>query len=103
MLPLLPTHKSTIDEGVWRYSRHPNYLGEALFWWGLYIFGIGADEPQRWWWTGVGALLITVMLLFASIPMMEKRQLERRPEAYAAYCRRVPSSFVFWFRRKTAK
>jgi steroid 5-alpha reductase family enzyme len=88
---------------VWRYSRHPNYLGEASFWWGLFFIGLGADEPGKWWWTGVGALAITAMLLFASIPMMEKRQLERRPETYAAYKARVPSPLLFWPRNEAAE
>ena len=78
------TAKSAVcDVGLWRYSRHPNYLGEILFWWGMYIYGLGADAG-RFWWMFVGPAVITLSIVFASIPLMEKRQLARRP-AYAQY------------------
>jgi steroid 5-alpha reductase family enzyme len=75
------------DEGIWAWSRHPNYLGEMLFWWGLWLFALAADAA--WWWTVVGPLAMTAMFLGASIPMMERRSLTRRP-AYAAYAERTP-------------
>ncbi len=61
-----------MDKGLWAKSRHPNYLGEILFWWGLYLFGLSA-EPQ-YWWVIFGPIAITILFLFISIPMMEKRQ-----------------------------
>lgn len=73
-------------------------LGQALFWLGLYIFALSADA-RRWWWSGAGFLGITLMLYFASIPMMEERQLERRTQAYQEYTKRVPSKLIFWFRK----
>ena len=79
---------ATLQTGLWGRMRHPNYLGENLFWWGLFLFGLAADPS--WWWTGVGALSITVMFLTASIPMIDKRMLERRPD-YEAYKARVPA------------
>ncbi len=79
---------ATLQTGLWARMRHPNYLGENLFWWGLWLFGLAADPG--WWWTGVGALAITVMFLTASIPMIDRRMLERRPD-YADYKARVPS------------
>jgi steroid 5-alpha reductase family enzyme len=83
-----PGHQGkTISEGLWRFSRHPNYLGEILTWWGLFLFGLAGG--LSWWWTGVGALGITLMFLFASIPLMETRLLESRPD-YAAYRNRTP-------------
>ena len=72
--------------GLWGWSRHPNYLGEMGFWWGLWLFALAADPA--WWWTVVGPIAMTGMFLAASIPMMEKRSLERRP-AYAAYAAEV--------------
>ncbi len=74
-------------EGLWGRSRHPNYLGEITFWWGLWLFGLAA--APSWWWTIVGPLAITAMFVFASIPMLERRNLERRP-GYAEHQRRVP-------------
>ncbi|MCU0270815.1 MAG: DUF1295 domain-containing protein [Acidimicrobiales bacterium] len=75
------------DVGLWSRSRHPNYLGELSFWWGLWLFGLAADPG--WWWTVVGALGMTAMFLFASIPMMDRRSAERRP-GWDAYAARTP-------------
>jgi len=72
--------------GLWGWSRHPNYLGEMGFWWGLWLFALAADPA--WWWTVVGPIAMMAMFLAASIPMMEKRSLARRP-AYAAYAAEV--------------
>jgi steroid 5-alpha reductase family enzyme len=80
---------------LWRFSRHPNYFGEILFWRGLYVFGLAADPS--WWWTIIGSLGITLMFFFVSLPLIEGRQAERRPD-YAKYARQV-SVLVPWFRR----
>lgn len=63
--------------GVWAWLRHPNYLGEIGFWWGLWLFGLAA--APAWWWTVIGPLAITVMFVLASIPMLDRRSLARRP------------------------
>ncbi|MBS2022254.1 MAG: DUF1295 domain-containing protein [Deltaproteobacteria bacterium] len=82
-----------LDTGVWRYTRHPNYFGEAVLWWGLALFGVSAGAP----WTLVSALVITLLLLFVSgVPMLEKGMAGRRP-GYAEYVRRT-SAFVPWRR-----
>jgi steroid 5-alpha reductase family enzyme len=73
---------------LWKYSRHPNYLGEISTWWGLFIFAVASG--CSWWWTGIGAVAITVMFIFASIPLMEERMLATRTD-YAEYRNRVPS------------
>lgn len=72
--------------GLWKNSRHPNYLGEILTWWGLFFFSLSAGYDQLW--MGAGALTVTIMFLFISIPMLEKREMERRPE-YADYKKEV--------------
>lgn len=67
----------TLRTGLWRYSRHPNYLGEILVWWSLFLFGLAADPA----WAKLGVLAplaMTAMFLFVSIPLLEKRSLERR-------------------------
>ena len=76
----------TVDIGLWRWSRHPNYLGEIGIWWGLWLFGLAADPS--WWWTVIGPLAMVVLFAGVSIPLMEKRNLARRPD-YAAYQQRV--------------
>ena len=79
--------------GLWAYSRHPNYFGEWLFWAGLTLFGVAA-VPASWWWTVPGSIAMLVMFLAASIPMIDKRSLERRPE-YSEHMKRV-SGFLPW-------
>ena len=74
--------------GLWGWSRHPNYLGEMGFWWGLWLFGVAA--APAWYWSAIGPLAITVMFVAASIPMLEKRSHERRP-GYAEHAARVPA------------
>jgi steroid 5-alpha reductase family enzyme len=78
------------DVGLWRHSRHPNYLGEISFWWGLWLFGLAA--APGWWWTVIGPLAMTGLFVGVSIPMMEARSLARRP-AYASYQKQVPMLF----------
>ena len=60
-----------IRSGVWRHSRHPNYLGEILMWWGVFLVMVSVF-PARWY-LGIGALVNTLMFQFISIPMAEKR------------------------------
>ena len=85
-----------IKEGLWKYSRHPNYFGEVLFWWAIYLMAV-IGNPQ-YWWTGIGAFLITLMFQFISIPMMEKRSLERRPEYEKVI--KMTSRWIPWFPKK---
>jgi len=70
--------------GLWKYSRHPNYFGEILFWVSLFLFGLAADPGS--WWTGIGVVVMVAMFVFASIPMLDERSRERRPgfDDYAA-------------------
>ncbi|GAA4376455.1 DUF1295 domain-containing protein [Nocardioides caricicola] len=77
-----------MDRGLWGWSRHPNYFGEISFWFALGLFGLAAS-PADWWWVFVGALAMLLLFLTVSIPMMEKRSLERRP-SYQDVVDRVP-------------
>ena len=83
-----PDRGAVLSTGVWSWCRHPNYLGEVTFWWGLLLFGLSA-EPG-WWWAVVGPLAITGLFSLVSIPMMEERMLARRP-AYATVQSRIPA------------
>ena len=80
-------------KGLWAYSRHPNYFGEVMFWWGLFLFGLAADSG--YWWTIIGPVSITILFTFISIPLMEKRNLARRP-GYAELRKKIPV-FLPWF------
>ncbi|MCQ2406228.1 MAG: DUF1295 domain-containing protein [Oscillospiraceae bacterium] len=68
--------------GLWKYTRHPNYLGEILFWTGVF-FAMLPFAPQNIKY-GIGFISVMVLFNVVSIPLMEKRQLERRP-AYRQY------------------
>ncbi|MCZ6464375.1 MAG: DUF1295 domain-containing protein [Proteobacteria bacterium] len=72
-----PSPSDILATGVWSWSRHPNYFGEILFWWGLFLFGVAA--APAWAWTIAGPLAITIMFRGVSLPMIETRMLERRP------------------------
>lgn len=61
-----------VKNGLWKYSRHPNYLGEILMWWGVALAVVCA-YPNAWWLI-FGALLNTLLFFCVSIPMADKRQ-----------------------------
>jgi len=82
-----PKISQVLDTGLWGQCRHPNYLGEMLFWIGLFFIGYTFGAPL---YTGVGALSMVLLFIFASIPMKEKRMMERRPTTFKDYKSRVP-------------
>lgn len=67
--------------GLWKHGRHPNYFGEVQFWWGIWLMYASLNGLD---WLVLSPIAMTALFLFISIPMMEKRQLARKP-AYAAY------------------
>lgn len=75
-----------MDRGLWKYSRHPNYLGELMFWLSMYLFALAVG--LGFWWTGVGVVAMLAMFLGASIPLLDDRSEARRPE-FADYRRRT--------------
>jgi steroid 5-alpha reductase family enzyme len=91
-----PTKDAILSTGLWAYSRHPNYFGEIMFWWGLFLFSVATDGFL--WSACAGPCAITIMFITVSIPMMERRMLSRRPH-YAQHQRTV-SALIPWFRKK---
>lgn len=89
-----PPKGSTCEVGLWKFSRHPNYFGEIGFWAGLSLFALAANPGALH--VLLGPIAILALFVFGTIPMMERRQLERRKEAYESYRRRV-SMLVPWF------
>ena len=81
-----------LQTGLWAYSRHPNYCGEALYWWASALFGL-AVRPSLLMCAGAAG--VTAMILFASIPMAEERALAKRP-SFADYQRRVSRLIPFF-------
>ncbi|MBQ3015871.1 MAG: DUF1295 domain-containing protein [Clostridia bacterium] len=70
-----------IREGLWKHSRHPNYLGEILMWWGVAVMAMSVFGFE--WFLPLGALLNTVLFFAVSIPMADKRQSLK--EGFAEY------------------
>lgn len=79
------SHEEILATGLWKYSRHPNYFGENSFWWGLALFGLAADPH---WWSVAGAVAMTAMFVFVSIPLLDERSAARRP-GYREHMKRV--------------
>lgn len=81
---------AVMDRGLWRYTRHPNYFGDATLWWGIGVIAVATP----WGWAAlVGPAVMTFMLVRVSgVAMLEKTIEERRP-GYAEYVRRT-SAFL---------
>lgn len=89
---LLPANKGKVmDKGLWGWSRHPNYFGEALMWWGFFCLGFAAAHR---WWLVLSPLAVCFLLAQVGAALMEEKIADRRP-AYADYRKRV-SAFIPW-------
>ena len=74
-----------LDSGLWRYTRHPNYFGEAMIWWGFWFLAVAAGG----WWTMFAPIIMTFLLLKVSgVSLLEPDIAERRP-TYRAYVRKT--------------
>lgn len=91
-----PANKGNVlQSGLWRYTRHPNYFGEAVLWWGYFGFAAAAGA----FWTVYSPLLMTYLLLRVSgVAMLERTLVQAKPR-YAEYVQRT-NAFVPWFPRK---
>lgn len=85
-----------MDRGLWRYTRHPNYFGDCVVWWGLWC--LAASTPLGPW-TIASPLVMTFLLLRVSgVPMLERGLAKTRP-GYADYVARTPA-FVPWLPKR---
>ena len=84
-----------MDRGVWRYTRHPNYFGDAAQWWGFFLIALAAGG----WMTVLSPILMTFLLVRVSGKALLEKSLDGRP-GYRAYVERT-SGFIPWFPRKT--
>jgi steroid 5-alpha reductase family enzyme len=84
------TKGQVMDQGLWGYTRHPNYFGDFCVWWGLWLVALGAGGV---WWTVIGPLVMSFLLIKGSgAALLEKDISERRPK-YKEYIERT-SAFV---------
>ncbi len=88
-----------VNTGVWRYTRHPNYFGDATQWWGLFLIAAAASGG---YWTAFGPILMTLLLLRVSgVALLEKTLAETKPQ-YREYIE-TTSPFVPWFPKRDAQ
>jgi steroid 5-alpha reductase family enzyme len=86
-----PAHQGMImDRGLWRYTRHPNYFGDACMWWGLFLISVGSAVEVA---TIVGPLLMTYILTRGTGQRMTDRRMTASRPGYAAYVART-SGFI---------
>jgi steroid 5-alpha reductase family enzyme len=85
-----------MDQGLWAYSRHPNYFGECLIWWGIFLIALATPSSL---WTVVSPIIITTVLLkMTGVTLMEKAIVHTRPK-YRDYIART-NTFFPWFPKK---
>lgn len=85
-----PANKGKLlTSGLWRYTRHPNYFGDAVQWWAFYLLALAAGA----WWTLLSPMLMTYLLLRVSGVTMLERSLEESKPGYEAYTRRTSAFF----------
>jgi len=91
-----PANRGKImTRGLWRYTRHPNYFGEATLWWGIFLIALGGGVTP---FAVIGPVTITLLLLFVSgVPLLEKSMKDK--PGYAEYAAKT-SIFVPWFPKK---
>ena len=88
-----------INVGLWKRSRHPNYFGEILFWWGIYLLMLSLNDKM--WVLFLGPMLNTLMFVFISVPLAEKRQIKKNP-AYLEY-KKTTNTFLLFPKKEVEK
>jgi steroid 5-alpha reductase family enzyme len=92
-------HGQVLDKGLWAWTRHPNYFGEAVLWWGYFFIALSTPIGI---WTVLSPILMTYLLLrFSGVALLEKALVDRRP-GYREYVERT-SAFLPWPPRDTTK
>lgn len=94
----LANHGRVMNRGLWRYTRHPNYFGDFLVWWGFYFMAV---EAGSWWWTIVGPLLMSFLLIRVSGVRLLESSLRSRVAGYEEYVRDTSAFFPLPPQRNT--
>jgi steroid 5-alpha reductase family enzyme len=90
-----PSNRGKIlTTGLWKYSRHPNYFGEAMLWWGYYLLALAAGA----WWTVFAPILMTYLLIRVSGVVMLEKTMAIKP-GYQEYMK-ATNAFLPWFPKK---
>ncbi len=90
-----PANKGKVmNQGVWRFTRHPNYFGDAAQWWGYYLIALAAGG----WWTIFSPIIMTTLLVRVSGVALLEKTMDKRP-GYKEYIE-TTSAFVPWLPRR---
>lgn len=94
-----PANKGRVmDRGLWAWTRHPNYFGDAVAWWGFFAIAAAAGA----WWTVLSPVLMTLLLMKVSgVALLEKTLVKTKPE-YQDYVRRTSAFFPRFPKRENA-
>ena len=86
-----PANKGKVmDRGLWAYTRHPNYFGDALLWWGFFLIALA--NPANWWTVMSPLLMTTLLMKVSGVALLEKTLVKTRPE-YREYVQRTSAFF----------
>lgn len=82
-------------QGLWKYSRHPNYFGEIVFWWGVFIIAI---PHGNWWWSLLGVSTISFFIIkISGVPMLERKK--KKEANYQTYIEDTNALIPNFFKR----
>ena len=92
----LPENKGRVmNRGLWRLTRHPNYFGDFMVWWGLWLVSMSLSDRAGTWWSVISPALMSFLLIRVSgVALLEKSLKARSPE-YASYIEQT-SAFIPW-------
>ena len=79
-----------MDRGLWRYTRHPNYFGDFMVWWGLFSIALAGGNA---WWTIISPILMSFLLMRVSGVTLLEKSLSTRTDGYQDYVRRTNTFF----------
>ena len=88
-----PKADKVMNQGLWRYSRHPNYFGESCLWWGIALLALAGGGA---WWALLSPALVTFLLLKVSGVNLQEQHLQSRGPAYVDYVRRTSAFVPLW-------
>jgi steroid 5-alpha reductase family enzyme len=95
-----PAHRGRVmDRGLWRYTRHPNYFGDFLVWWGL--FALAASTPLGPWTLASPLAMSFLLMRVSGVPLLERTLVRTRP-GYREYVERTPAFFPWLPKRGPA-